>query len=164
MLSFIRSSGHPAGFAAAQQQLGADRDGHVERAADVDAEELRRRDANDRERHAFHGQRAADRVGGAVEAALPEAVADDRDRPVRPATAAVVSFGDRSAEDGGHAQQVEHPSADPQAVDDLGLSTARQIEARARPCERAVEACSRSRICSHMDWTRLSGAPRHRGA
>jgi hypothetical protein len=55
------------------------------------------------------------------------------------ATAAVVSFGDRTTEDGGHAQQVEHPSADPQAVDDLGLSTASQIEARARPCERAVE-------------------------
>ena len=75
---------------AANQRHGADRHGDVERPADVDAKELRRRHADDREGHALDGQRTADGVRRAAEAPLPEGVADDRDRTVRPAARPIV--------------------------------------------------------------------------
>ena len=43
---------------AADERLGAERDRHLELPADLGAKELRRRDADDRERHALDGDRA----------------------------------------------------------------------------------------------------------
>ena len=64
--------------------------GDVERAADVGAEEALRRDADDREGHALDRQASADDVRRAAVPPLPEAVADHRDRAVRPAAARIV--------------------------------------------------------------------------
>ena len=75
---------------AANERLGAERDGDVERAPDVDAEEPGRRDADDRERHAFDHERPADDVRRAAEAPLPEGVADHRDRTIGSAAAPVI--------------------------------------------------------------------------
>ena len=121
------------------ERLGAERNRDVERAADVDAEEARRRDADDRERHALDRQRSADDVGRAAEPALPEGVADDRHRAIRAAAAPVVVGRPRPSEDRLNAEHVEIASARPDAVDELGRSALREVEPRARPGEGAVE-------------------------
>ena len=54
-------------------------------------------------------------VGGAAEPALPEAVADDGDRPVRPAAAPIVRLGERAAEQRRHAEHVEDSRRSPTA-------------------------------------------------
>ena len=51
--------------------------------------------------------------------------------------------GERPAEDRGHAEDVEHRPAGPQAVDELALAAHGQIEARARHRERAIEQVAR---------------------
>ncbi len=124
---------------AANEGLGAERDGDVERAADVDAKEPGRRDADDRERHAFDDERPADDVSRAAEAPLPEGVADDRHRTIGAAPAPVIVFRPRAAEDGRDPKHVEVASARPDAVDELGRSALREVEPRARPGDGALE-------------------------
>jgi hypothetical protein len=124
---------------AADERVRADRNRHVERPAHVHAEEVRRRDADDRERHAFDRQRTADRVGRAAEPPLPEVVTDDRDGAIGAAAASIVSLRECPAQDRGHAEHVEETPACPHAVDELGRPDLRQVEAGGPPDERAVE-------------------------
>jgi hypothetical protein len=109
-------------FLAADERLVADRDRDVEGTTDFRAEEVGRRDADDRERDALDGERVPDRVSRAAETALPEAVADHRHRAVGPAAADIVGRRQRAAEHGRDAERVEHPAARPQAVDKLCLA------------------------------------------
>ena len=71
-------------------RLRAERDGDVERSPRARSQERRRRHADDRERHAIERQRTSDDAGLAAKPSLPERVADDGHRPVRPAAALVV--------------------------------------------------------------------------
>ena len=70
-------------------RLHHERHEDVVRAADLGAVEPRRRDADDRQRHAVHVHRAAEDARVAAEPALPVAVADHHDR-VRAGRAVVV--------------------------------------------------------------------------
>ena len=131
---------HPQGGAiAANQRLCFEWQCHVERASDVGAEEPRRRHADDRDGHAIHNERSADDAGGAAEAALPEGVADHRDRPLGTATGAIVGRRERAAEHRGYAERREVAAAGEQPIRELALTTRRKVEARRRPGERAVE-------------------------
>ena len=111
---------------------------HVDLLADLGPEESGWRDADDGERDSIEQQRLADRVRRAAEPLLPVVVADHGGGTVRRAPP-VVCVGEGPPEDGGDAQDVEEPSARVQAVDELGLSRRRGVEAVGRPCGRAVE-------------------------
>ena len=124
---------------ATDEGLGAERDGDVERAPDVEAEESRRRDADNRERDALDHERSADDVSRSPEAALPERVADHRDGTIGSAPSAVVVFAPGATEDRGDAEHIEVASGRPDAVDELRRSALREVEPRARPGEGAIE-------------------------
>ena len=102
------------------------------------AEERRRRDADDGERHAIERERPSDDAGFAAEAALPERVADDGDGAIRPAAALVVGGAEGAAEHRRHAEHVEESATRPHALDELGGAAARQIEARVGPGDGAI--------------------------
>ena len=85
-------------IAAANQWFGPDRQDHVGHAPDIGPEEIWRRHADDRERHAIDRLHFADRVRHSTEPPLPQTVADDGHRPVRPATAPIILGGERSPE------------------------------------------------------------------
>ncbi len=72
------------------QRLRFERHRHVECAADIETLELRRRHADDRDRCAVDDERCTDDAVSPCEAPLPESVADDRDRAVRPASGPIV--------------------------------------------------------------------------
>src|SRR5262249_15055292 len=127
-------------FPSADERFGADRDRDVERPSDLGAEEVRTGHADHRVGDALDRQRLSDRVSRPSEVALPEPVADDGDGPVRSAAASIVSFPERAPENRRYAEHVEEPPARPDAVDEFRLSALREIEARARPGERAGEA------------------------
>src|SRR5207247_7178042 len=133
--------------AAANQRLVAERHRDVEAAADVDAEELRRRHADDGERHTIERQRPANRVRRTAEVPLPEAVADDDDGTVRTAAPTIVVVGERAAEDRRHAQRVEVRAARPDAFDELRLAAGREVEPGRRPRQRAVDE---TRACAKL--------------
>jgi len=82
-----------------------ERQRHVERASNVDAEELRRGHANNRDGGAVHDERCADRARGPGETTLPEPLADDRDRPLRTPTRSIVGGRERAAENRRHAER-----------------------------------------------------------
>src|SRR5207237_8622485 len=107
-------------FAAVDERLVAERKHDVEGAADLRTEAISRRDANHGDRHAFDVQRAADRVGGAAKAPLPEAVADHGDRAVWTAAALVVGVREGATEHRRHTERLEHRAARPDAVDEFG--------------------------------------------
>ena len=101
--------------------------------------------------------RRADRVGGSAESTLPERVADDGDRPVGAAAAAVVGLGERPADERRDAERVEHAGRRPDAVDEFGDAAIRQIEALRVPREDAVEQLAdrwRSRARSDRSMNR----------
>ena len=72
------------------------RDPRIDRRFEPHAGEARRRHADDGEVDAVEGDVAADRIGGGVEAAAPERVADHRDR--MPAERAIVVGRQQAAE------------------------------------------------------------------
>ena len=123
----------------AEQRLAAERHGDVERPSDFRAEEFRRRDADDRERHAVDRDLLPDDVDRAAVFALPVRVADDGNRAVGTAAAPVVGVGERPAENRRHAEGLEVPSAGPHAVDVIGFTARRQIEPVAGPRRGARE-------------------------
>ena len=143
---------------AADERLRAERDRDVERPADVDAKESRRRDADDRVGDALDRQRLADDVRRARVARLPVAVADDRDRPVGSAAAAVVRVGERAAENRRHAEHVEEAAARPHAVDVLGLADCDRLNRPDDHAKAPSKSCWRSRICSQIGLVHESRA------
>ena len=76
---------------AAEQRFRADRNGDIVGAADIWPEESPLRDADNREGNTADRQAAADYVSRASESALPEAIADDRHRAIRSASARIVA-------------------------------------------------------------------------
>ncbi len=95
----------------------------------IEAGELRRGDADDREGRAIERHRLADDVRRAAEAPLPETIADDHDRAVLAASAHVVRLGEGAAENRRHAQHLEETAARHDAVGVVRLAAARQVEA-----------------------------------
>jgi hypothetical protein len=124
---------------ATHERLRSDRDHDVERPSDVDAKEVGWRHADDRVGHAIDRQRLSDRICRATEPRLPEPVADDRNRPVRPAAARVVRLAERASEDRLHAEPLEETPARPDAVYVFGLRCLREVQPAIRPRERIVE-------------------------
>ena len=98
----------------------ANRQGDVDGPADLDAEKVLRGDADDRHRRFFDRHRSADHVGRATETALPQSVADDRDRTHRPAAELIVGHRERPSDQRGDAQRLVVIAADEAVVDDLG--------------------------------------------
>ena len=127
------------GFLSADKRLSAQRNHDIEGSPDISAKELRPCDADDRKGNPLDRQGAADDVCGAVEAPLPEVVADDGDRAVRAATAAIVRRCKRPPEDRGHAEHLEEPAARPDAVDEFGWAARRDVEACRGPRECPVK-------------------------
>ena len=127
------------GLLAAKQRFGAERHGQVERLSHLQPEELRRRDADDRERNALDDKRRPDDTGGSSEAPLPQPIADDGDGAVGTAATPVVGGGECAAEERGDTERREEVAADDQAVDRLRLAVGRQIDALRRPRDGAVE-------------------------
>jgi hypothetical protein len=132
------TAGVEAAFLAANQRFGADRNRDVERAAHLEAEEVVRRDADDRERHALDDDRLADHAGRSAVAALPERVADDGYGAVGAAAMTVVVGLPRAAEDRLDAEHFEEAAARPQAIDEFRASALRQVEPRHGPGEGTV--------------------------
>ncbi len=77
--------------------------------------------------------------GASAEAPLPEAVADDGDRAVRPAAASIVLWREGAAQNRRGAEDVEEPTARPDAVDQFRLTACGEVESGRRPRCRAVE-------------------------
>src|SRR6185295_2655382 len=115
---------------AAAERLGAQRHGHVERPPDFDAEEARRRDADDVVAVAVEDDAAADRRVAAV-LALPEAIADDRGR--RRATRVIVSRRDDAAGECGNLERLEEVAAHTQSLRVAYLAARRQVERDGSP-------------------------------
>ena len=114
---------------AADDGLGAERRRHIEGAADLHAAEITIGDADDRERVPIERDRCADHIGAAAEFALPEPVAQNRYRPIRPAAAPVIVGREGPAEMRGHAERVEESAADEQALRGSRFATRAQVEA-----------------------------------
>jgi hypothetical protein len=70
---------------------------------------------------------------------LPEAVADDGDRTVRPAAASIVVWREGAPQNCRGAQDIEEPTAHPHAVDQFRRTSSGEVESRRRPCCRTVE-------------------------
>ena len=87
--------------------------------------------------HTLDEERAAYYVGRPAETTLPEAMADDRDRPRRASSGYVVSRGERTAGERPHPKGVEEVAAHPLHVRWLRLLPDRQ--GGLGPCQRAVE-------------------------
>ena len=124
------------------QGFGAERYRDVEHAADFEPEELWRRHADDRERHALDRQRRADHVR-AIESLPPEAITDDRDRSRRSPAPNVVGCGQRAADRSGDSERCEEVAADEQHVGRLDLAGPCEVEAQRRHRQRAGE-----RLCA----------------
>jgi hypothetical protein len=124
---------------AADERLGAERHRDVEGAADLDAEELRRGDADDCEGMAVERDRPSEHGGVAAVFAAPERVAEHRDRPVLAALPLVVLVGEGPADDRADAQDVEEAAAREQAGDLARLAAGVQVEARRADGEDAAE-------------------------
>ena len=87
----------------------------------------------------FSGEGAAHRVGGPAESALPERVADDGHRTVRPAAPPVVFEREGAPQDRGHPHHVEEGAAREEARDDLGFAALREVEAGVGEGGRALQ-------------------------
>ena len=92
---------------------GAERQRDVERLADLEARERRRRHADDGDRPIEHGERTSDRVVAAAERRLPEPVADHGRRA---ASTAIVAGSEQPSTRGNDAERAEEVAADPQAA------------------------------------------------
>src|SRR5581483_6617525 len=86
-------------LAPADERLRAEGEGHVERLANVEAEEIRRRHADDGERDAIQRDCAADGVRHATESLLPVAITDHRDGTVLTTAALIIASRQRTAEE-----------------------------------------------------------------
>ena len=75
--------------------------------SDIEAPELRRRHADDRDRRAVDDERCTDDAVSPSEAPLPESVADDRDRAVCPASGPIVRWRERAASNRRNAERRE---------------------------------------------------------
>ena len=124
---------------ATEERFGLDRKNDVERGADVEPEEARRRDADDRVGHSLDGQGPADRVRCAAEAPLPESMAYHGYWAVPPAATAVVAVVESPADRGRQAQHLEHFAGGPNRLGELELAGLRQAHAIRRPREGPVE-------------------------
>src|SRR5688572_12662974 len=113
-----------------EKGLGVDRDDVVERAADLDAEELRRGNADNRERNALERQRLPEGLCGTPESPLPEVITENRYRPGRRRGAHIICRSDQSARVRVHAKDGKELAADEDAVDRFDLSTGRQVQRR----------------------------------
>lgn len=92
---------------ACTQRFRAKRQRDVESAADLGAKEVGTGYADDREGDALDGERPADHVGCAVEASLPESMADDGHRSIQPTAAPLVVSREGATQDRLHAQHIE---------------------------------------------------------
>src|SRR5690606_27718552 len=101
-----------------------------------EAEEPRRRDANDLEVMPVERDRAADDRRVASVFALPEAVAEDG---CGGAPALVVGGGQQAPGGGAYAERAEEPTADEVPVDGAGTARLRQVELFVRVRERTGE-------------------------
>ena len=138
--SMTNSGRHPKDRASAMdQRLCFQRQGHVERAPHVDAEEGRRGYADDRHRNAVHEKRFADDAGGAAETPLPEPVADHGDRALRTASGTIVCGRKRTAENRRHAERRKVLGAGEDTFRGLTFTTSRQVESCRRPGDGTVE-------------------------
>ena len=117
-------------FLAANDRLGAERRRDVEGAADLQAEEIAVRDADDRERVAVEVNRFSDHVRAAAILALPEAVTEDRHRSIRSAAAPVIVGREETPDVRRYAERVEEPPADEEALRVARLAAGVQVEAR----------------------------------
>ena len=119
------------GLQAAAEGLGAQRNRHVEPAADVDAEERLRSHADDLVGKTVKLQRAADGRGTRGVLAMPERIAQHHGRRCTPADV----VGGREYAPGlrFHAERIEELAVDPHALDRSRFSALREIERGAAP-------------------------------
>ena len=126
------------GVFAAEQLLGAEGQGQVERTADLDAVKARGGNADDRRAAAVDPDGAADGRRIAAVFVRPEPVAEHHAR--RGAPLLVVGIGEETAEGGANAEQIEEAAAHPQAVlGETRFAARREIERRAIPREQVRE-------------------------
>ena len=123
--------------AAVEDRLGAEWHRDVERSAHFEPEEPRLRDADNLDRLGLERQRAADDRPIAAVLALPERVAEDR---ARRAAAAIVGVGQDPAGRRPHAERVEEPAADPEALRGTRLAAGCEVEGRGSSRQQAREA------------------------
>ena len=97
------------------QRRRSERHRDVERATDLRAVELRRRDTDDRHGLTLDEQRSPDDVGIAAETPLPQAIAEDGDAAVRTCEA-ILGCGEGTAHERHDAKLLEEVAADEQAV------------------------------------------------
>ena len=123
------------------ERLRPDWNRDIERRPDLWPEEVRRRDPDHGEGDALDQEPRSNRVHGAMEVALPEAMADDGDGPVRTAAAAIVGRHECTAEDRPYAKHVEEARTHPQTSREVCLAARREIKTRVltRPGKDAFE-------------------------
>src|SRR5262249_14761002 len=93
--------------AGAQRRFLGNRHEHVERAADVGAEETARRDTDDRDGNAFQREGPPDRRRITLETALPERIADHHHGSGRAAAGTIVRLRQDAAALRANAQHLE---------------------------------------------------------
>src|SRR6185503_4952291 len=108
--------------------LGTQGHDHVEGRSHIRAKTLRPHDAGDGERHSFQDERASDDVSRPTKTALPEPIANDGDRSVRPTPAAVVLCSEGAAQDRPNTEAVEVLPARPETVHQLSSPVGCQAE------------------------------------
>ena len=109
--------------------------------SDFRSGETRWNDPDNRERPPVEDDRLADRARPSAEPALPEAIAQDRDRSSRPARSGrhVVLMPDRRSDRGVDAEQTEVTAGDEDAGDALGGSSGRKAPGSGSERQHAVE-------------------------
>ncbi|HZY08558.1 MAG TPA: hypothetical protein VFE69_12465, partial [Ilumatobacteraceae bacterium] len=123
------------------ERLRADWNRDIEPRPDPWPEEVRRRDPDHGEGDALDHERRSNHVHGAMEVALPEAMADDGDGPVRTASAAIVGRDEGTTEDRPNTKHVEEARTHPQTIREVCLAAGREIKTRVltRPGKDAFE-------------------------
>ena len=84
--------------------------------ADIEAEEIRRGDADDRESHSIDLERLAGRRGRSTKCTLPEPGTNHRDRTVGSAVRLIIGRTERAADNGGHAKDPEEGITRPDSI------------------------------------------------
>src|SRR6202011_3581401 len=117
----------------------ANRKDEIERASDLDAEELRRRNAYDGDRPSIERDRSADDADRPSEPLLPQPIADDGRSPARTTASHIVSLREESSDDRRHTQRLEEVAARKEPIHLQRLAGHRE---RAFAAAVAVRECS----------------------
>jgi len=140
-----------------QQSVGTNRNGDVEAPSDVDAKEIRRRDADDVELRAVEADGLPQGRRAATEGPLPVRVTEHRRR--RTAAGPIVAGLDQAADRRPDTEHVERLAADPERVGVLHFAARGGIQLETAPRKQAGEHIFETLLAELIDLS--GGHERH---